>query len=139
MRATRGVLALTGVSFGLWGLWLMRDFTSEQLISVITWFAGAVVLHDFILAPIVVVLGVAAARWLPGHFRASTGVAFLIWATLTVTAVAVLSGQGGKPDNDTILGRPYVLSWLVLSLVIAAVATLMAYRRRARSGQLKPR
>lgn len=130
MRAMRGVLALVGVGFGIWGLWLMRHFTAEQLISVVTWFAGAVVLHDFIVAPVVVVLGVAAARWLPGHLRASTGVAFLVWSTLTVVFVPVLSGQGGKPDNETILGRPYVLSWLVMTALTATAAALLARRRR---------
>jgi hypothetical protein len=133
MRAIRGLLGLTGVGFGLWGLWLMRDFTSEQLVSVGTWLIGAVVLHDFVLAPIVVLLGVLGARRLPGHFRASTGIAFLVWATVTVASVAVLSGQGGKPDNDTILHRPYVLSWLVLTAVIAAYAVgAAALRRRPR-------
>jgi hypothetical protein len=130
MRAIRGLLGLTGVGFGLWGLWLMRDFTSDQLVSVGTWLIGAVVLHDFVLAPIVVLLGVLGARRLPGHFRASTGIAFLVWATVTVASVAVLSGQGGKPDNDTILHRPYVLSWLVLTVVIAAYAVAAAALRR---------
>lgn len=133
MRAFRGLLALTGVGFGLWGLWLMRDFTLEQLISMAKWLIGATVLHDFILAPIIVLLGVVGARRLPGHFRASTGVAFLIWTTLTVVFFVVLTGQGGKPDNETILHRPYVLSWLVLTVVIAAVAALVAYRRRSRA------
>ncbi|MEJ7634981.1 hypothetical protein [Aeromicrobium sp.] len=133
MRAVRGLLLLVGVGFGLWGLWLVRDFTSEQLISTGTWLAGGVILHDFVLAPIVVVIGVAASRLLPGHARAAAAIAFLAWGTLTVAFVAVLSGQGGKPDNSTILGRPYVLSWIVLTLVLAAGAALLAYRRRARS------
>ncbi|AXT86616.1 hypothetical protein C6I20_16540 [Aeromicrobium sp. A1-2] len=130
MRAIRGALLLTGVGFGLWGLWLMRDFTSEQLVSIGIWFGGAVVLHDAILAPITVVLGVIVARHLPGHFRAATGTAFLIWATLTVVFIPVLGGQGGSPDNATILGRPYLLSWIVMTIVIAAVAGALSYRRR---------
>ncbi|MGA8986968.1 hypothetical protein [Aeromicrobium sp.] len=130
MRALRGALLLIGVGFGLWGLWLMRDFTGAQLISIGTWFGGAVVLHDAILAPLTVILGVVAARHLPGHFRASTATAFLLWATLTVVFIPVLSGQGGKPDNATILGRPYLLSWIVMTVVIAAVAAILALRRR---------
>jgi hypothetical protein len=130
MRVVRGLLLLIGVGFGLWGLWLMRDFTSEQLVSMLTWLAGGVILHDVILAPLTVVLGVAAVRLLPGHFRAGTGIAFLVWATLTVVFFPVLSGEGGKPDNSTILNRPYLLSWIVLTVVIAAAATFVAYRRR---------
>lgn len=128
--AFRGILVAVGVGFGLWGLWLMRDFTSEQLISTGTWLAGGIILHDAILAPITVGLGIVASRLLPGHFRAATSLTFLLWATLTVVFVPVLSGQGGKPDNDTILGRPYLLSWLLLTGVLAGAAIIAARRRR---------
>ena len=133
MRATRRILVLAGVGFGLWGLWLVRDFTGAQLTSTGIWLAGGVVLHDFVLAPITVILGFAAARLLPGHFRAATGLAFLLWATLTVVFFPVLSGQGGKPDNMTILGRPYLLSWVVMTVVLAGLAAVMAVRRKRRT------
>ncbi|MBC7633767.1 hypothetical protein [Aeromicrobium sp.] len=130
MRVIRGLLVLAGVGFGLWGLWLMRGFTGAQLTSTGVWLAGGVVLHDFIVAPIIVLVGVAAARLLPGHFRSATALAFLLWATLTVVFIPVLSGQGGKPDNMTILGRPYFLSWVVLTLVLAGFAVAASLRRR---------
>lgn len=129
MRALRVLLVVAGVGFGIRGLWLMRDFSREQLTSEAFWLAGGVLLHDAILAPVVVAVGVVAARWLPRHFRAATAVAFLVWGTLTVVFVPVLSGQGGKPDNDTILGRPYWLSWLVMTLVLAAGAAFVGWRR----------
>lgn len=130
MKAIRGLLILTGVGFGLWGLWLMRDFQASQLLSIGKWLVGGVVLHDGILAPLTVGLGVLASRVLPGHLRAVAGVAFLIWATLTVAFFNVLSGQGGKPDNATVLHRPYVLSWLVMTGVIAGAAVIAARRRQ---------
>ena len=132
MRGLRVLLGAVGIGFGLWGLWLMRDFTPDQLVSTGTWLAGGILLHDAVLAPVTVGLGVAASRLLPGHFRAATGLAFLLWATLTVVFVPVLSGQGGKPDNATILHRPYLLSWLVLTGVLAGAAVIAARRRRHR-------
>lgn len=132
MRAVRLLLIVAGVGFGLRGLLLMRDFTREQLTSEAFWLAGGVLLHDAILAPIVVVIGLLAARFLPGHFRAATALAFLVWGTLTIVFVPVLSGQGGKPDNHTILGRPYWLSWLAMTLILAAGATLVGWRRGRR-------
>ena len=130
MRLTRGILAVTGVGFGLWGLWLMRDFTSSQLVSMVTFLVGGVILHDAILAPITVGLGVLAARLLPSHFRAAAAGAFLLWATLTVAFFNVLSGKGGKPDNSTVLHRPYLLSWLVLTGVLLGIMIVAAGRRR---------
>ncbi len=128
MRLVRALLLLAGVGFGLWGVWLMRGFTSEQLISMGTWLAGGVILHDAVIAPVTVLLGIVTARLLPGRPRAVVAIAFLVWATLTVTFVNVLSGQGGKPDNDTVLNRPYGLSWIVLTAVIVVAAVFVAFR-----------
>lgn len=137
MRATRAVLLAVGVACGLWGLWLMRDFTGEQLRSTALWLAGGAILHDAVVAPVVVLVGVAAARWLPRHARKPAGLAFVVWATLTVVFFPVLSGQGGKPGNDTILGRPYVVSWIVMTvlLVVAAGVAAAVRRRRVRSAR----
>lgn len=131
------LLGAVGVGFGLWGLWLMRDFTREQLTSEAFWLAGGVVLHDAILAPVVVLIGYAASKILPRHFRSATATAFLVWGTLTIVFLPVLSGQGGKPGNDTILGKPYVLSWIVLTLVLVAYAIVasVVQRRRIRTAR----
>jgi hypothetical protein len=128
----RTALGAVGVGFGLWGVWLMRDFSFEQLLSTGIWLAGGILLHDAVLAPLTVALGVAASRLLPGHYRAATGLAFLVWATLTITFIPVLSGQGGKPDNDTLLDQPYLISWLVLTGVLAGAAVIAAQRRKRR-------
>ncbi len=130
MRGIRAALLAIGVAGGLWGVWLMREFTSTQLISVATFLIGGVILHDAIIAPVTVGLGVVASRILPGHFRAAVGVGFLLWGTLTLAFFNVLSGQGGKPDNSTVLNRPYALSWFVMTGVLAAVVVLAAIRRR---------
>lgn len=139
MRAARTLLIAAGVAAGLWGVWLMRDFTREQLTSEAFWLAGGVVLHDAVLAPLVVLVGYGASRVLPAHWRSSSATAFLVWGTLTVTFLPVLSGQGGKPGNATILGKPYVLSWVVLTvlLVVYAVVAAQLRRRQVRSSDMK--
>lgn len=131
MRAVRWGLGLLGVAAGLWGIWIYRDVESDRLISALVWLVGGIVVHDAVLAPLVVGLGVLAARWLPGSARRPAAAVFIVWSTVTVSAAAVLSGQGGKPDNSTILERPYVLSWLLLSGLCLAVA--LAWTRRVAS------
>jgi len=132
MRAARAILVLLGVGCGLWGLWLVRDFTSEQLVSLVVWLVAGVLVHDAVIAPVTVALGAGASRLLPRH--AALGVAFLVWATLTVTFLPVLSGQGGKPDNDTILNQPYGTSWVVMTalLVVGGALATWSGRRVAR-------
>lgn len=131
MRAVRAVLVAGGFAMGLWGLWLMRDFRFDQLLSAVVWLAGGVVAHDGILAPVVVAIGVVLARFTPRHVRKPMTVGLILWGTVTVAVANVLSGQGGKPDNDTILNRPYVATWLVMTLVVfAGFATYSAVSRK---------
>lgn len=130
MKAARAILLLGGVGFGLWGLWLMREFGSDRLVSAATWLVAGVIIHDFVLSPVIVLLGVVAARRLPGHARAAVAGSFLVWATLTIAFLPVLSGKGGKPDNASLLDRPYLLSWLVLTAVLVGFGIAAGLRRR---------
>ena len=46
-----------------------------------------------------------------------------IVATVTVAAANVLLPVGGRPDNPSLMNRPYVLAWLAFSgFVLACVA-----------------
>ncbi|MFY0405673.1 hypothetical protein [Solicola sp. PLA-1-18] len=132
---TRGVLLLAGLAAGVYGAVLLLQLDFSRLLSTVIWLAGGVVAHDFVFAPVVVVLGVLLARVLPDAARRPVAVAVVVWGTVTVAAIPVLSGQGGKPDNATLLDRPYWTAWLVLTalvLVATAVASVLASRRAAR-------
>lgn len=133
MRAARLVLMLLGVGAGLWGLWMMRDFRWAQVLSLALFLVAGVIVHDAVLAPLTVGVGATVGRVVPAGYRAPVVVAGLVWATVTVAVANVLSGRGGKPDNDTILDRPYLVWWLSLTLVLVAAAVLVG-RRRARMG-----
>ena len=122
MRVTRLVVGAVGVAGVVWGAWLLSDDGAERLGSATLWLAGVVVLHDAVLAPVVVLLGVLAARWLPGRHRAVAAIAFLVWGTLTLTVANVLTGVGGKPGMESLLNRPYMSAWLVLTGAIVAGA-----------------
>ena len=134
MRTARLALGALGVAAGLWGAWLLRDDGVERLTSTALWLGGGIVLHDFVLAPLVVVIGVIAVRVVPDRHRAVAAVAFLVWGAVTVAVANVLSGQGGKPGMDSLLNRPYLTSWLVLTAVAvgaAMVAGVIRTRRRS--------
>lgn len=131
MRVMRGLLIAVGVAFGVWGLWLMRDFRFDQLRSIVVWLGGGVVLHDAILAPVVIGIGVTLARFTPSYARKPVVVGLILWGTVTIAVANVLSGMGGKPDNDTVLNRPYVTSWLILTVVMfVGIAAYAAVARR---------
>lgn len=53
MRATRIVLATVGVAAFGWGGWLLVSTQRiDQLLNVALWLAAAVILHDFVLVPV---------------------------------------------------------------------------------------
>lgn len=133
MRILRALLMAIGIAMGVWGLWLMRDFRFDQLLSAVIWLAGGVVVHDGILAPFVVGVGVVLARITPAYARRPVTVGLILWGAVTLAVANVLSGQGGKPDNDTILDRPYVMTWLILTLVVFAGIAAYAALLRSRS------
>ena len=126
MRALRLALGSLGVAGILWGAWLLSDDGTDRLRSTGLWLVGVVVLHDAVLAPVVVVLGTLAASYLPTRHRAVVAVAFIVWATITLAVANVLSGVGGKADMESLLHRPYVSAWLVMTGAVLASATVAA-------------
>ena len=133
MRAVRLGLGFLGIAAIVWGGWLLRDDGIDRLRSTAAWLIGVVVLHDAVLAPVVVALGVVATKVLPQRHRAVAAVAFLVWGTLTLAVANVLSGVGGKPGMDSLLHRPYLSAWLALTGLVTAtavVAALMKGRHR---------
>ena len=135
MRTTRVALGVVGVAGICWGAWLLSDDGSVDLRSTALFLVGVVVVHDAVLAPVVVMLGVVATKALPRRFRVSAALGFLVWGTLTLAVANVLSGRGGKPGMDSLLHRPYLTAWLVLTgaLLIGVVATVTIRTRGRRA------
>jgi len=126
MSTARFALGGLGVTAAVWGVWLLSDDGFDRLLSTALWLAGGIAVHDFVLAPVVVAIGVVAARALPGKHRAVAAIAFLVWGTLTIAVTNVLTGQGGKPDLDSLLNRPYGSAWLMLTGLALGAAIFVA-------------
>jgi hypothetical protein len=139
MRVLRLVLGALGVAGVGWGVWLLSDDGADQLASTAWWLAGGVILHDFVVAPTVVLAGVVIARLLPDRRRAVVAIAFLVWATVTAAVANVLLDVGGKPGMDSLLHRPYVATWLVLTaILVAAAGAVVAVSGRRRRDPAPP-
>ncbi len=134
MRA-RGLIGAVGLLVGTYGGWLLVSRQDlGQLVEVAAWSAGGIVAHDALLSGVLLLLGLLGTRLLAPAWRAPVTVALVVWGTLTVVAVPVLGRFGARPDNLTLLDRPYVGSWLALTGVTVAavvVAGLVGSRRAA--------
>ncbi len=108
------MLIVFGVLVAAYGAWVLLGEDARDLLAAGLWLVAGVVLHDFVLAPIVLLLGLALRRWLPQAWRSPLVVAGIVLGSITLVAVPVLGRFGARPDNATLLDRPYVAGWLGL-------------------------
>jgi len=131
---SRLVIGAVGVGVAAYGAWLLLSRQdAEQLRSAVVWLVAGVVLHDAVLAPVVVVLGLVGSRLLPPAARAPVAVGAVVLGSVTLLAVPVLGGFGARSDNPSLLDRDYTTGWLVLAavvVVLVVVTTVLRARRR---------
>jgi hypothetical protein len=88
---------------------------------------GGALVHDLVLAPLVLVAGLAVARLVPGRLRAPVQVGAVISAIVALFAYPVVRAFGLASGNPTSLPHDYatnlvvvlVAVWLVVGLVVA--------------------
>lgn len=133
-RVVRVGVGAVGAAAVAYGLWLLVGLGPGQLEAVLVWAVGGIVAHDGIIAPVVVVLGIAVAVRAPGWLRTPLLWSLVVLGPLTLLAVPVLGSFGAKADNPSLLDRPYWLGYAVvvaLVLGVVAVVTLVTARRLA--------
>jgi hypothetical protein len=137
--AARAVLISGGILLMLIGAYqLVTTQRIDQLFGLALWMLGAIVLHDGILAPIVLFAGVLlrrTGRQLPWSVLVVIQIAVVVGSVMTLIVVPEIAGQLRGPANPTILTGEYGLRlavmWLVL-LVLAGVVSAVLIRRGAR-------
>jgi hypothetical protein len=132
-------LAVCGVAFGLWGLWLLlQNLSTDALIRLPLWLGGAVLADDLVLLPLTLGAGWVLTRW-SGRAVTVVRTTLLYVGITTLIAVPLLLRQG-KGANPTVLPRDYLRDWLVLEATIVLVGVLAWWLRRADgSAQSTPR
>ena len=138
MNALRILLGALGVAGGAFGAVLLLDLGPANLVAAGTWLVGGVLVHDAVLAPLTLAVGVGAVRLLRRQVPAAIVVGATVLATVTVVAIPVLGRFGARGDNRTLLDRNYLLGWLVLA-TLTVVAVAIAMVRSDRGGGRGPR
>ena len=138
MKVARIVLVVVGVLVIAFGAYVMvTTVRPNRIWGLATWLLGAVILHDAILSPFVVAVGLLLRR---------TGRTLQVWALVVVQAVVVLgsvlalvvlpeiAAKAHGTKNDTVLPFDYGLRLLVvegiLALLVVAVLVVALRRRR---------
>ena len=127
MRVTRLLTGAAGAALMGVGVSLLLDVRDPT--DVVVWLCGAVVLHDALIAPAVLLAGLVLVR---GGLRGPVRAALIVAGSLTVVALPVLLRPGPRA-NSSVLPLDYPRNWLIALAAVAAVTALStAARRRAR-------
>lgn len=128
MTAIRGVLMLAGLGLGAYGVMLLWD--SPSRVPIVVWALVAVVLHDFVFAPLCAAVGLAGRALIPVRWRSPVAVAALCSVVLVLLAIPVYTKPGLRPDNPSVLDRDYAVGlWVAVAAVWICVPL---YRLAAR-------
>lgn len=132
-------LGAAAVLYGGWGLLGAAERT--QPLSAALWFGGGVLAHDAVLAPAVLLVAAAVARWVPAGARAVVQGALLVSGAVTLVALPLVAGRGGAAGNPSANPLPYARNLaLVLAAVWATAVLLVAVRAwRAARGRRRRR
>lgn len=95
------------------------------------WFAGAAVLHDAVLVPLVLAAGLATAR-LPAAAKPAVRAALVVAGCVTAVALPLVLGYGRRADEPSRLPLPYGRNLALVLTAIAVVAALVVAVRLAR-------
>lgn len=133
---TRLLLGLVGVVTLGYGGWLLADDSLADLRNLALWLVVGVVVHDFVLAPLVLLGGGLVGRLLPSVASGPVAAGLVVLGTVTVMAVPVLGSFGAIEANPSLLDRSYWAGWWVLAGLVAlgiglgTAGRIVATRRR---------
>lgn len=127
MRRWRLGLGTAGILLGLFGVFrLVTQIPASDLVMLVGWLIGALIIHDGVLTPIVLSIGWVVSRTVPPRARAFLQAALVVMALITVIAVPLILKRGSQPASKAILQQNYG-GHLALLLGIVAAVTLLAY------------
>jgi len=140
VRATRALLVVFGIALiGLGGYVLTETVSPTRYGGLLVWLLGSVIVHDAIIAPLVVVAALAVRRTgrrIPGVVVALVQSAVVVGVVMTMIVLPEIVAQAKGPKNDTVLPFDYAgrlsVMWLVIVVLtaLAAVAYLVRTRRQ---------
>lgn len=128
-------LVLLGLALlGLGGLVLLQEVNPKRYIGILTWFIGALIIHDGIIAPVVfgvsLIMRKVGSRVPPVVIAVVQG-ALVIGGILTLIVVPEIVKKWVGTLSTSILPQNYVLNLMLFygALAAATVVILAGYLR----------
>ena len=138
IRVARIVLVWVGVAVIALGAYTMvTTLKPNRILGLATWLLGAVILHDAILSPFVVAVGLVlrrAGRSLRLWVLVVVQAAIVLGAVLLSTVLPEIAAKHHGQKNPTVVPFDYVTRLAIVegALVLVVVAVLVVGARLAR-------
>lgn len=130
MRFWRIFLAVAGIAVLTFGASrLLTKVPGMMLVWVAIWLVAALIIHDGIVSPLVLMIGFALRRFVPDRGRRYLQAGLIMAAVVTVIALPLMYRRDSQPPSKALLLQNYPLNWaLLLGLIGAGVLILYAIR-----------
>jgi hypothetical protein len=116
-RLGLGALGVLLMGYAVGGAAFDRDIMPVRQIGFL---ATVLALHDGVVLPAFILVGVFVHRVVPARYRAVVQAALVTSAAVTFVALPLVLGYGRTADNPSALPRDY---WLGLAVVLGTVWT----------------
>ena len=124
------------IGFGLRGIFEKSLDTRPG--NLARFVVGGALLHDLLVAPLVILLGVLLARAVPGRARAIVQAALAVSGIVALFSYPLVRASGLATNNPTSLPHNYTANLLVvLGVVWAVAAGMVIVRLRTAPGQVR--
>jgi hypothetical protein len=122
------------IGYGLAGILRNSDSTLPPRLG--GWVVGGALLHDLVLAPVVLATGWLVVRLVPATTRRAVIVGLVLSGMVLLVAWIPLRGYGDRPENPTLHPIDYGTSVLTALAIVWGVAVGVAvfdWRRQSRA------
>ncbi len=132
MRRQRIALACSGIALGLFGVFrLLTEIPITSDLLLVGWMIAAVVIHDGVLSPLVLGLGVLLGRVSP-RARRYLQSALVVAGLVTAIALPLIARHGSQPQVKAILQRNYAGNLTIIVSIVGVLALVLYAVRVAR-------
>ena len=136
VRIAVGAVGVAGIGYGLFlALTTLRRW--PDVIATALWFGLPPLVFDLLLVPLIGLLGSLVSTRVPPRWRPPMIIGLIISGALLGVAWPFLAGIGRRPDNPSLLDRPYPLGTVIALVLIWAGIVAWSVLRRRRSNPRK--
>jgi hypothetical protein len=125
LRILLGTIGVVTIGYG--ALRILTDSKDTKPIALLKWLIGSLLVHDLVIAPVVIGIGWLLARFVPPRARTFVQAGLVSGGLVGALGVLLIWRQGKSSARSlALLQQNYAANLLVL-LVIIAVATACCY------------